>query len=405
MYRRGINGLLRSGFVGPPEIQPGVPSVQPNQNETKTKKKDKVRYAVVGLGYIAQIAVLPAFAHATENSELTALVSSDPKKLKELSRKYGVEHTYSYEQYADCLKSGEIDAVYIALPNNMHRAYTEGAASAGIHVLCEKPMALSETECQSMIAAVERANVKFMIAYRLHFERGNLDAIEVVNSGKIGEPRIFDSIFSQQVRAGNSRLKKDVGGGPIFDMGIYCINASRYLFRAEPLEVFAWNMSRNDKRFSEVPEMTSGMMKFPGERIATFTTSFGAAARSTFEVIGTKGVLRMDPAYEMVEDLKSEVIVDDRKTRQVFKKRDQFAPEIVYFSDCILRNKDPKPSAQEGLADVRIIEALLKSAETGHPVSVPQIEIEERPDMSQEISKAAVSKPPQLVKAASPGLD
>jgi len=379
--------------------------VQPNQNETKTKKKDKVRYAVVGLGYIAQIAVLPAFAHATENSEITALVSSDPKKLKELSRKYGVEHTYSYEQYADCLKSGEIDAVYIALPNNMHRAYTEGAASAGIHVLCEKPMALSETECQSMIAAVERANMKFMIAYRLHFERGNLDAIEVVNSGKIGEPRIFDSIFSQQVRAGNSRLKKDVGGGPIFDMGIYCINASRYLFRAEPLEVFAWNMSRNDKRFSEVPEMTSGMMKFSGERIATFTTSFGAAARSTFEVIGTKGILRMDPAYEMVEDLKSEVIVDDRKTRQVFKKRDQFAPELVYFSDCVLRNKDPKPSAQEGLADVRIIEALLKSAETGRPVSVPQIEIEERPDMSQEISKAAVSKTPQLVKAASPGLD
>jgi len=329
-------------------------------DEPKPKKKDKVRYAVVGLGYIAQIAVLPAFAHASENSELTALVSSDPKKLKDHSRKYGVANTYSYEQYADCLQNGEIDAVYIALPNHMHRSYTEGAANAGIHVLCEKPMALSETECQSMIAAVERANIKFMVAYRLHFERGNLDAIEAVNSGKIGEPRIFDSTFSQQVRAGNSRLKRDVGGGPIFDMGIYCINASRYLFRAEPLEVFAWNLARNDKRFSEVPEMTSGIMKFPGERIATFTTSFGAAARSVFEVIGTKGILRMDPAYEMVEDLKTEVTVEDRKTRQIFKKRDQFAPELVYFSDCILRNKDPKPSAQEGLADVRIIEALLK---------------------------------------------
>lgn len=379
--------------------------MQTPKDEPKPKKKDKVRYAVVGLGYIAQIAVLPAFAHASENSELTALVSSDPKKLKDLSRKYGVENTYSYEQYADCLKSGEIDAVYIALPNHMHRAYTEGAAHAGIHVLCEKPMALSETECQSMIAAVEQANIKFMIAYRLHFERGNLDAIEVVNSGKIGEPRIFDSTFSQQVRAGNSRLKRDVGGGPIFDMGIYCINASRYLFRAEPLEVFAWNLARNDKRFSEVPEMTSGIMKFPGERIATFTTSFGAAARSTFEVIGTKGLLRMDPAYEMVEDLKTEVTVDDRKTRQIFKKRDQFAPELVYFSDCILRNKDPKPSAREGLADVRIIEALLKSAESGRPVAVPQVEIGERPDMSQEITKTAVAKPPQLVKAASPGPD
>src|SRR5712672_3001708 len=181
MYRRGINGLLRSGFVGPPEIQPGVPSVQPNQNETKTKKKDKVRYAVVGLGYIAQIAVLPAFAHATENSEITALVSSDPKKLKELSRKYGVEHTYSYEQYAECLASGEIDAVYIALPNNMHRAYTEAAAQAGIHVLCEKPMAFDENECEAMIAEAERAQIKLMIAYRLHFEPGNLEAIRIVN--------------------------------------------------------------------------------------------------------------------------------------------------------------------------------------------------------------------------------
>ena len=386
------------------EVHLGV-AMQTAKDEPKPKKKDKVRYAVVGLGYIAQIAVLPAFAHASENSELTALVSSDPKKLKDLSRKYGVVNTYSYEQYADCLQSGEIDAVYIALPNHMHRSYTEGAANAGIHVLCEKPMALSETECQSMIAAVERANIKFMVAYRLHFERGNLDAIEAVNSGKIGEPRIFDSTFSQQVRAGNSRLKRDVGGGPIFDMGIYCINASRYLFRAEPLEVFAWNLARNDKRFSEVPEMTSGIMKFPGERIATFTTSFGAAARSVFEVIGTKGILRMDPAYEMVEDLKTEVTVEDRKTRQVFKKRDQFAPELVYFSDCILRNKDPKPSAQEGLADVRIIEALLKSAESGRPVSVSQVKIDERPDMSQEITKTAVAKPPQLVKAASPGLD
>src|ERR1700681_1126883 len=194
---------------------------------TRSNGKKKVRYAVVGLGYISQVAVLPAFAHARENSELTALVSGDPKKLEALSRKYRVERTYMYEQYADCLKSGEIDAVYVALPNHMHRAYTESAARAGIHVLCEKPMALTETECQAMIAAVEQSGVKFMIAYRLHFERGNLDAIEVVNSGKIGEPRIFDSIFSQQVRAGNSRLRQDVGGGPVYDMGIYCSHASR----------------------------------------------------------------------------------------------------------------------------------------------------------------------------------
>src|ERR1700733_7817814 len=114
------------------------------------KNKKKIRYAVVGLGYISQVAVLPTFAHARENSELTALVSGDPKKLAALSRKYKVKHTYSYEQYADCLKSGEIDAVYVALPTNMHRAYSGAAARAGIHVLCEKSMAFDEVEGEPM---------------------------------------------------------------------------------------------------------------------------------------------------------------------------------------------------------------------------------------------------------------
>ncbi len=143
--------------------------------------KGKIRYAVVGLGYIAQIAVLPAFAHAGKNSELTALVSDDPLKLKRLGRKYNVTSTYSYDQYDACLKSGEIDAVYIALPNNMHREYTERAARAGVHVLCEKPMAVTVRECEAMIEATEQNRVKLMIAYRLHFEEANLKAAEIVN--------------------------------------------------------------------------------------------------------------------------------------------------------------------------------------------------------------------------------
>nr|UXE45019.1 glucose--fructose oxidoreductase [uncultured bacterium] len=372
-------------------------------NQSPSRSRTKIRYGVVGLGYISQIAVLPAFAHARENCELTALVSGDPQKLRKLSRKYNIEHTYSYEQYADCLKSGMIDAVYIALPNHMHRAYTESAAQAGIHVLCEKPMAFDETECEGMIAAAEKGRIKLMIAYRLHFERGNLNAVEVVNSGKIGEPRIFTSVFSQQVKAGNSRLKANVGGGAIYDMGVYCINAARYLFRSEPEQVFAWNMSSSDKRFREVPEMTSALLKFPDDRIASFTTSFGATDRSVFEVIGTKGVLKMDPAYEMVDDLKTEITIGSRTVKKTFRKRDQFAPELIYFSDCIIHNKQPEPSGHEGLADVRIIRALLESAEINRPVTVPQINIRQRPGTAQEISKKAVSASPELVKAAAPG--
>ena len=360
---------------------------------------------MVGLGYIAQAAVLPAFAHARENSELAALISGSPTKLKQLSQRYHVKYAYSYQQFAGCLKSGEIDAVYVALPNNMHPAYTEAAARAGVHVLCEKPMAFDEDECRSMIAAAEEGKVKLMIAYRLHFERGNLQAIEIVNSSRIGKPRIFTSVFSQQVKPENSRLKKDVGGGPLWDMGIYCVNAARYLFRAEPEEVFAWNVSSGDKRFREVPEMTSALMKFPDNRIASFTTSFGAASRSEFEVIGTEGVLKMDPAFEMAEALKAEITINGRTTKKIFKKRDQFAPEILYFSDCILHNKQPEPSGVEGLADVRIIQAMLKSAATNQPITVPEVHVKRRPEMTQEISKEPVSAQPELVKAAAPGAE
>jgi len=269
--------------------------------------------------------------------------------------------------------------------------------------LCEKPMAFTEEDCEAMIHAAEDANVKLMIAYRLHFERGNLYSISAIKEGQIGNPRIFTSVFSQQVKEGNSRLKDDVGRGVLYDMGIYCINAARYLFQSEPTEVFAWNNTvAGDARFSEVPEMTTGLLRFPGERIAHFSCSFGAADRSVFEVVGTKGVLKMDPAYELAEALNIEITIDGKATKKKFPKRDQFAPELVYFSECIINNKQPEPSGQEGLADVRAIQALIRSAENGRPVSVIQTNIEQRPALNQEIEKPPVS-PPDLIHASSPG--
>jgi len=360
----------------------------------------RIRYAVVGLGYISQAAVLPAFAHAEENSELAALVSGDPGKLKAVAKRYKVRKVYSYEQYADCLASG-IDAVYIALPNSMHREYSEAAARAGVHVLCEKPMATTEEDCQAMIDAAAKTNVKLMIAYRLHFERGNLSAIEAIREGKIGDPRIFNSLFTQQVTPGNTRLRGDLGGGPLFDVGIYCINASRCLFGEEPYEVFSFAAKGTDERFAEVEEMNAAILRFPNDRLASFTCSFGAAERSEYEVVGTKGSLRMDPGYEMVGDLKSELMVGGKKQKTTFKKRDQFGPELTYFSDCILNGKNPEPSGAEGLADVRIIRALRESAEKGRPVEIVPPEKNQRPGIQQEIHKPPVDKP-ELVRAHSP---
>jgi predicted dehydrogenase len=366
---------------------------------TAKNSRHRIRYAVVGLGHIAQAAVLPAFAHAKLNSELASLVSGDATKLKELSRRYRVEATYSYAEYDDCLKSGEIDAVYIALPNSMHAEYSIRAANAGVHVLCEKPLAVTERECRAMIRAAQKNRVRLMTAYRLHFEEANLKTIAVVKSATLGEPRFFNSAFGLQVRAGNIRTKTQLGGGTLYDLGVYCINAARYLFQAEPIEVFAYAAARNDSRFKTIDEMTAAVLRFPGDRVASFTSSFGSTDVGWYEVVGTKGSVRLDPAYEYAFPLKMSVTIEGKTRSQTFPKRDQFAPELLYFSDCILKGREPEASGEEGLLDVRIIEALYRSARIGKPVKLRQLRKKTRPKLTQQKRRPPVSKVP-LVKAA-----
>ncbi|MEH2422167.1 MAG: Gfo/Idh/MocA family oxidoreductase [Nostoc sp.] len=368
---------------------------------TATNGKHKVRYAVVGLGWFAQEAALPSFVH-TENSELVALVSDDPIKSEELSKKYGIKHTYSYEKYEDCLKSGEVDAVYIALPNQLHCDYTVRAANQGIHVLCEKPMAITEQECEVMIQAANDNNVKLMIAYRLHLEEANLQAIEIVRSKQIGEPRIFNSVFTQQVEEGNIRLQDVTGGGTLYDIGIYCINAARYLFQDEPIEVFAVAASDGEQRFSEVEEMTSVILRFPNERLATFTCSFGGASVSTYQIVGTQGDLLVESAYAWQGELKHYLTINGETQERTFADHDQLAAEFTYFSNCILQDKDPEPSGTEGLIDVSIIQALYQSIETGKFVQIQTRERHQRPTSAQTIERPPAEETPDLIHAAAP---
>jgi predicted dehydrogenase len=358
----------------------------------------KIRYAVVGLGHIAQVAVLPAFRHATKNSQLVAVISDNPTKRRELTARYRVPLSGSYEQYDALLHSGDIDAVYIAVPNSLHRDFAVRAARAGVHVLCEKPLAVSVAECQQMIDACRRCHVKLMTAYRLHFEKSNLEAIRVVQSGKIGEPRFFNSIFSMQARPGNIRLRKKLGGGPLFDLGVYCINAARYLFRAEPVEVQALSVSGNDPRFREVEESAGAVLRFPNDRLATFVCSFGAADSDEFHVVGTKGALRLNNGYEYAESVEMKVTANGASQTRRFEQRDQFAPELIYFSDCILKNREPEPSGDEGLNDVRVIEAIFESARKGAAIPLPPRTKRNRPTTRQEIRRAAIDEP-DLVRA------
>jgi predicted dehydrogenase len=375
------------------------------QDRNPTTSDRQIRYAVVGLGWFAQASALPAFAN-TENSQVVALVSDDPTKRTEVAHKYGIDlsHTYTYAQYDDLLHSGTIDAVYIALPNQLHCDYTVRAARAGIHILCEKPMAVTPDECEQMIAAAQDNHVKLMIAYRLHFDAANMQAVEIVNSGQIGSPRFFSSIFAQQTEGTNSRMKAQSGSGTIEDIGIYCINAARYIFQSEPISVFATSASNGEARFREVAEMTSAILHFPGDRMATFTCSFGAAKLATYRVMGTAGHLHVEPAYAIQAHIKHVLSIDDEPPQErSFEPHDQLAAVFTYFSNCVLHDTDPEPSGQEGLIDIKIIRALLESIETGKFVSLAGIESPpSRPSAAQTIERPPLVAQPQLVNAADP---
>jgi glucose-fructose oxidoreductase len=358
-----------------------------------TPSSKKIRYGVIGLGYISQVAVLPAFKNA-DNSELVALFSNDPIKLKELGRKYDVAKLHSYEEFESVLKRGGIDAIYIAVPNHLHSRYTEIAAENGVHVLCEKPMAVRSGECESMIATAHAKNVKLMIAYRLHFDEANLKAIDLIQKGKIGNPLIFNSVFTMNVKPQNIRRNpRYLGGGPIYDIGTYCINAARYIFRAEPTEVFATSLGTDDT--------IAAALRFDNERVATFTICADSAPSSFYQVVGTKGDLRVENAYDYVNKITHRLTIGDHVEHHTFQKHDQFAPELIYFSECILKNKEPEPSGLEGLADVRIIEAILRSVDSREIVAVRSPEISKRPDMSQKIIRPSVREP-KLIHAEDP---
>lgn len=350
----------------------------------------RIRYGVIGLGHIAQAAILPAFKHAA-NAELVALVSDDARKQRELARRYRVEHVFDYDDYDECLQL--VDAVYIALPNSMHAEYAIRAARAGVHVLCEKPLAHTVQDCRRMIAACRKAGVHLMTAYRLHFEELNLKAIDLVRQGRIGTPKFFTSAFGRTVRAGDIRTQRELGGGSLFDIGIYCINAARALFGDEPTDVMAATTHGGGAKLEEIDESTGAILRFGHDRVAAFVSSFNSEDVGAYRVVGTKGHIRLDPAYEYKSGLTMEVTVNGKTTKQRVGKRDQFGPQLVYFSDCIRRNRRPEPSGEDGLQDVRIVEALYRSAATGRMVRLPPFKDPKSPSGRQRIVRPGIPKP------------
>lgn len=354
----------------------------------------KLRYAVVGLGWTSQDAVLPAFRQAQDKAELVALVSGDPGLLREVGDRYGIapELRRSYQDYAALLHSGAIDAVYLALPWRMHAEYAIKAARAGVHVLCETPMAATEQECGEMIRAAGDGRVRLMLASHANFDACHRAAIDIARSGRLGELRFFDAVFSINPSEGDVRLQQQPDGGPLYDLGTACIHAARTLMDAEPEWLWCVPSNSGDPRFLTVDEMNTVVMRFPGDRIAQFTVSFGMATTSSWRMVGTHGDLRVEPAWLLGTDRKQWLAVDgEAAVATTFPWRDPFVQELRAFTDCVVTGEEPEACASDGLTDVRIVRALLQSAHLGRVVHLGEVH-PEHGGVAQVLARVATGK-------------
>ena len=273
----------------------GATQAQPTTPPAKT-----FGYAVVGIGGLSVSDILPAFAH-TKHARLTGLVSGTPDKVKAIAAQYGVPDTgiYSYDTYDRIADNPDIDAVYIVLPNNMHADYTIRAHKAGKHVLVEKPMANTVKDCEAMIAAGKAANKHLAVAYRLRFEPYTQAMIKMVRDKELGKAKVILCEAGFNTRNPDQwRLKKAMGGGgSMMDIGIYSVNAARYLSGEEPTEVYGMEYSTpGDPRFKEVEETINFQMRFPSGVLANCVSSYGTNL-NRFRVHAENGSFEMEPAY------------------------------------------------------------------------------------------------------------
>ena len=330
----------------------------------------KIGYGIVGLGRISMQHFMPALKVSTQ-ARLVALVSGHRDKAEKQAREYGLaeKNIYSYENFEAIADNKDVDAVYIALPNSMHAEYTIRAAKAGKHVLCEKPMATTVKDSQEMIEACRKANRKLMIAYRCQLEPTNLRAIQLIREGKLGKIQAIESANGFNIQPKEWRLSgKLAGGGPLMDVGIYSLNACRYLTGEEPGEIKAdASVIDHDGRFNEVEENLSWTMKFPSGIVASCNTTYGCNMPGFYRVHGSRGMMHVEPCFPYEGQHLTAKIQDEAPIDEPNPARDpsQFVREADHLAECILQNREPKPSGEEGLKDMRLIMQIYKSCGRG----------------------------------------
>jgi predicted dehydrogenase len=334
--------------------------------------RERVGFAVVGLGHLALDQVLPAFGRS-KYARPVALVSGHRPKAEKIAAQYGISEKaiYDYDHFERLAENGEVQVVYIILPNGLHAEYTIRATQARKHVLCEKPMAVSVSEAQQMIDACASAQVKLMLGYRSQYEPMDRAIVRALREGQLGRPLHFISSNSQdQGDPGQWRLNRAMaGGGPLVDVGIYCLNAARFLTGEEPVEAWAQTEQLpNDPRFREVESSIQFTLRFPSGFAASCNASYDCHRSQFFRLECSDGWMEMNPAYAYTGlRLRHGRVLDgtDIVTDIGIEAKDQFALELDHMAQCVLEDRQPHTGGAEGLQDMKIIAALYESARTG----------------------------------------
>jgi predicted dehydrogenase len=386
-----VAGILGAGRAAAAAGPPGgaahlAPLLAKSESEAQgppmpMPARERVGYAIVGLGHLALEQILPAFAQSMK-ARPVALVSGNRTKALSVASAYGIDtkSVYDYSTYDRLRDDASVQAVYIVLPNSMHAEFTVRAAQAGKHVLCEKPMATTVPDAQQMISACEKAQRRLMIAYRMQYEPYNRQVIRMVRAGELGQVRGFSAINGQAQGDPNQwRMKKALaGGGALPDVGIYCLNAARYITGEEPIELFAMISSTpNDPRFKEVEEQMDFTMRFPSGFLAACTTSYGIHDAKRYRVMGSEAWVDLDPAFPykgqaMKVGRKGGGGVEMTEVRHIVPKN-QFALELDHFAECIRENRKPHTPGEEGLQDMRIMAGLYQSAASGRSFKMDRV--------------------------------
>src|SRR5215469_1220445 len=336
------------------------------------KRREKVGFAVIGLGTIAQMAVLPSFRHA-KHAKLVALVSRDKRKAQRLARKFKASAAYSVEEFDACLANPYVSAVYLATPQSEHLRDTIAAARAGKHVLSEKPLALNSAQSAEMIEVCAEHGVQLMTAYRKYYEPSATFLKNLIRSGKLGELDIIHTSFSELHVPGRSLpwlLDASVsGGGPLMDLGVYCTNTTRWLVDEDPVEAtaHAW---KKEARFQSVEEGISFRLQFPSGLVVQASSTYSSALSSFIFVQGDKGWVNLSPAFPFDEDRHLTGKIQGKWFQRKFKVVDEFAPELDALAFAILMKRPVQPDGRQGHRDMLILEAIYESARKSAPVVI-----------------------------------